>query len=120
MLDEELLPISRSLGGENWIFQQDNAAIHVSKKCKEWFSSKNVNLLSHPARSPDLNPIENLWSTLSRKVYKDGQFDSVEELKKTIIKCWNLIEDEECQKLITLMKNRICQVLINKGGSTTY
>ena len=33
------------------------------------------------------------------KVYEDGQFDSVEELKKTIIKCWNQIEDEECQKL---------------------
>jgi hypothetical protein len=47
---------------ENAIFQQDNASIHMSGHSLVWFAEKNIPLLDWPARSPDLNPIENLWA----------------------------------------------------------
>ena len=70
------------------MFQQDNAPIHCSKYTINWLKSEdNIKLLKWPSKSPDLNPIENLWGYLTHKVY-DGkkQYNSKEELEKSIIK----------------------------------
>ena len=37
------------------------------------FEKKQVKVLKWPARSPDLNPIQNLWSILAAKVYANGK-----------------------------------------------
>ena len=44
----------------NAIFQQDNAAIHISKLTKDWFKIKNIEVFGWPTKSPDLNLRENL------------------------------------------------------------
>lgn len=46
------------------IFQQDIAA-----PTEKWFQDVEIELLSRPASSADLNPIKNLWEILGRKVY---------------------------------------------------
>ena len=51
------------------IFQQDNAAVHTAKGVKNFFNEKNIEVLEWPARSPDLNIIENCWGHLAREVY---------------------------------------------------
>ena len=43
------------------LFQQDNAPPHVSGKTRMWLSQRNVKLLTWPAQSPDISPIENIW-----------------------------------------------------------
>ena len=45
---------------EEWIFQQDNAAIHNASITKKYLLEQKIRLLDHPACSPDLSPIENL------------------------------------------------------------
>ena len=56
---------------QDGIFQQDKAAIHTAKLTSNWHGDHNIETLSYPAKSPDLNPIENFWDILSRKVYAD-------------------------------------------------
>ena len=89
ILGNNLLPFKDLFGGSSLIFQQDNSPIHVSQMSKAWFESKNIRLLTWPARSPDLPPIENLWGILCKIVY-DGnrQYSSRNELITAIEQAW--------------------------------
>jgi hypothetical protein len=116
VLESSLLPYGERIGGPGWIFQQDNCSIHVSKSTKAWFGTKKLNILEWPSRSPDLNPIENLWGTLVRLVYANGrQFVSLEDLRKAIVDCWYQIDQTELQNLVLSMKTRIFNLIIKKG-----
>lgn len=67
VLDNNLLPLTELLWRPKWIFQQDNAPI--SGSTKTWFQQKNISVMQWPARSLDLNPIENVWGIMARQVY---------------------------------------------------
>ena len=60
------------LCGEEWIFQQDNAAIHNASITNKYLLDQKIRLLDHPACSPNLNPIENLRGLIVAKVYEGG------------------------------------------------
>ncbi len=52
----------------DFIFQQDLTPAHTAKSTKSWLNDHGVGVLDWPANSPDLNPIENLWSIVKRKM----------------------------------------------------
>ena len=60
-LENNLLSFAERMYGANYVFQQNNAPIHTYKLTRTFFQERNINILSWPARSPDLNPIENAW-----------------------------------------------------------
>ena len=121
LLNGHLNDISQKFGNTNFIFQQDNAPIHRAKSNISWFTSKKIKLLEWPALSPDLNPIENVWGILARRVYAEGkQYSNVDELKKAIVHVWENISLEDLRKHSESMPNRIFEVIQNGGNKTKY
>ncbi len=76
-------------------------------------------VLCCPANSPDLNPIENLWGIVKRKM-RDTRPNNADELKATVKETWASIPPQQCHKLITSMPRRIEAVIKAKGAPTKY
>jgi hypothetical protein len=71
------------------------------------------------ARSPDLNPIENVWAAMSRAVYADGKQTNTEhELKTAVMAAWENISPDLIAKLVASMPNRCIEVIQKQGGKT--
>jgi hypothetical protein len=101
-------------------FQQDNSK-HTFKKAKKWFKDNDIQVISWPAQSPDLNPIEHLWEHLKHQLCQYETLPKgVHELWDRVSEEWNKILPETCQNLIKSMLRRIQAVRRAKGGHTKY
>lgn len=69
-------------------FQQDNAPCHVGKKATEYIDSNFSNHLEFwPANSPDLSPIEELWSIVEDQL-NHYSFNNLEDMIKKLQWIW--------------------------------
>lgn len=104
------------------IFQQDNDPKHTSNLVKAYLKKQSYKVMEWPAQSPDLNPIENMWSLLKRRL---NDFDSapkgMEDLNERVTKVWyEQMKPEDCQKVIDSMPKRIEACIKAKGRWTKY
>ena len=99
---------------------QDNAPSHASKYSTAWLASKGLKgekIMTWPPCSPDLNPIENLWSIIKREVYKEGkQYTSLNSVWEAVVAAAHNVGREQIKKLTESMDGRLLSVLMKKGG----
>ena len=103
------------------IFQQDNDPKHTSKRAQECLEKLGLKVLDWPPQSPDLNPIEHLWTHLKRRL---GEYptppEGVEELWERVQSEWAKIPVEVVLNLIDSMPARIKAVIKARGGHTRF
>ena len=104
-------------------FLQDGAPCHTSKKSMAVLKEKEkeFTVMDWPGNSPDLNPIENLWSIMKRRLKKDHTITSLKMLQETIKNMWiSEVPTTLCKKLARSMPQRIRQCIENDGQMTKY
>jgi transposase len=126
-ITENLFENAQRLLGKNWRLQQDNDPKHKAKKTMELIHAHCQNVLDWPSYSPDLNPIENLWSILKRRVEKDitKRIVKKQEVNKDIFHSlirthWLELDQNLLLKLVNSMPGRIKEVIESNGKRIKY
>ena len=119
ILANNIPPSLQKVNLKKYVFQQDNDPKHTSNFLKEYFKDKSIEVLDWPSQSPDLNPIENLWTHIKKEL-RSYRPKNVKELKSNILEIWNSFDIKYTQNLVNSMPNRIIEVLRENGGNTKY
>ncbi|KAJ6227368.1 transposable element-related [Anaeramoeba flamelloides] len=101
-------------GKKNWLFMQDGAPAHTAKTTITYLEKKCKILQNWPANSPDLNPIENLWGIMSRRL-NEIDIKTVKNLEKVVREVWKNIDWLMIENLINSMERRLKLVVQLKG-----
>jgi len=119
ILKNHLLRGAKRQFGSRWIFQQDNDPKHTSGKAKEFFRDFKVLILEWPSNSPDINPIENLWSIIKRQVEKRKP-KNLNELETFMNEEWLKIDPQILINLVNSMKDRLIAIIQANGERINY
>ena len=107
----------------NYVFQQDNCKVHVSKKTLKYLKSAKIELLEWPSMSPDMNIQENIWHIISELVYDQKQFDNKESLWNAIVEAVdkiNATKKDTIKKIYDNYNRRLLNVIENNGKDIPY
>jgi transposase len=116
MLTGDACAAMHAAHGTDFVLQQDNAPPHRAASTLAVFQEAGIRTLPWPALSPDLNPVENVWSLLARRVYADGRhYDSEHALWNAVQTVAKLIPVETVRDLVHGVPHRLTALLERHG-----
>ncbi len=103
------------------IVLMDNSKIHL--KGMDYLRQNHVTVLDFPPKSPDLNPIENVWAQL-QKIINGKLRKTTISTKSDLIECirvsWKDISPNMINNCILSMPHRVEEVIRAEGKQTRY
>lgn len=128
VVGEHLLPagegIFSSKGVRDWVLQQDRDPAHAAAKAvvekHNALGQSRVEVLPDwPGNSPDLNPIENVWSIVSRRVQQKG-CRNFSDFKRRVNREFEQIGAASTQRMLRSMPKRMQMCLATSGDKVDY
>jgi len=123
VLENEVVPyLCADFGAPDgaW-FQEDLAPCDTAKACKPVNLELGLKVLPWVGQIPDLNPIENAWAELERRLRKRSTAPKTkDELFSALQQEWAAIPSSYFKKLVESMPRRVQSVMAARGASTKY
>lgn len=123
-INDILLPhvrLFRGAVGNKFIFMDDNATCHRTVAVEECVESEDIQRFEWPARSPDLNPIENVWDALGRSVAgRELPPINKDTLIRALTEEWDKLPQQLFNTVVQSMPRRLEACIALHGGHTPY
>lgn len=104
----------------HWVFLQDNDPKHKAKATMALLNKLVPRrIIQHPAQSPDLNIMEDIWSHLDRKV-KAAKIKTVKGLQRKLTMEWDRLPWSLIRKSVGSMRARLALCEELQGARTPY
>lgn len=117
----DLLSFTAPIEAPDSLVMQDNAPPHKAKTTIAWFEREQIPLLEWPASSPDLNPIENVWSMMKERINRrTPRPNTLDAMKIAIAEEWAAVMAAEIAHLVSSMSRRVQAVIMAQGGPIDY
>jgi len=102
------------------VFQQDGAKPHTATETIAFLKSKKITLLEHwPANSPDLSPIEPIWSWMKHQIKKMTLRDR-SDLEAAITEVWGRIPRKVVEGVINAYPKHLAECILRDGEKTGH
>ena len=107
------------------IFVMDNDPSQTSKVAMEALRTIEAKLLEIPARSPDLNPIENVFHLVKRALRDEAiaqciEAESFSQFQERVVRTIKNTPSDVIGKTISNLPKRICAMIKSHGCRTKY
>ena len=107
-----------------WVMQQDNDPTHRGAPAvvQRWARAQGIQvsvLGNWPPNSPDLNPIENVWAYVQRRVDARGCKD-FKSFERAVLEEMRQVPKQLLSRLYASMGTRLQKVIALSGGKTGY
>ena len=110
---------------DSLLFLMDNDPSQTSAKANRALRSARANMHVIPARSPDLNPVENLFNMARKQINAEVKEKNISNetwtdfVSRVTRNIWSVPKDH-IDKTIASMPVRVKNVIKNKGYRTNY
>ena len=103
-------------------FMQDNASPHRAHATRDWLQNHNIDVFGPwPSKSPDMNPIENLWAQMENAIRRrQHKPTNRAQLWQAVREEWANIDQFAIRRLVLSMRRRCGALVGAAGGHTKY
>ncbi|GFW57620.1 transposable element Tcb1 transposase [Trichonephila clavipes] len=120
ILKENFCTSAEKLGiEEDYQFYQDNDPKHSAHNTKLWLMYNCPKVIKTPARSPDFNPIDHMWSILGKGL-RGHHISNKRQMEKILRQEWVEIDQEVTENFVKSMPLHLREVIRRRGRATRH
>ena len=125
LIEREFQRMFRESQKASKLFIQDGDPSQNSALARAALKRVGAKLLAIPPRSPDLNPIENIFNIVKRileadAIKKNISYETYEQFSERIVETFKKLDHTLIDRTIASMNKRIDAIIGNKGSRTKY